>query len=145
MTALNKIISGRVFLGWTSTTKQGLMCLAQEHNAVTVQSYCRTEVKVSYPKMAWDGTWHSITPRWIHTPNLGFIWVTPDSGHPENMNSIICLPKMWALKYAKLPSMQRVNELDLHNQWKIKTKTSWWPLHAGTIIILCYTGLQKII
>ena len=29
------VMSGRVFLGWTST-KQGLICLAQEHNAVTL-------------------------------------------------------------------------------------------------------------
>ena len=40
------VTSGRVFLGWTST-KLGLMCLAQEHNAVTPQDPCPFSLKSS--------------------------------------------------------------------------------------------------
>ena len=76
--------SGRVFLGWTST-KLGLMCLAQGHNAVT-------PVRLE-PAAIWSRVKHSTTDhRATALPYCNMQWIITNYCYDHIVCSVQCSP-----------------------------------------------------
>ena len=104
------VTSGWVFLGWTST-KLGLMCLAQGHNTVTLELVAlRSRVK------------HSTTEP-LCSPILDVSWM--------HSYRLFCLHKLESVKVWKTGSLK----WEIH-RWKLKNSKilNFWNSNLKTCI-----------